>query len=49
MAKLYKVENLYKKEIAKRKNNNKSSTKKNINQNIKEAKKINSNNKNIIE
>ena len=52
MAKLYKVENLYNKEIAKRKNNNKSSTKKNISQNMKEVKKINinnSNNKNSID
>ena len=49
MEKLYKMESLYKKEIIKRKNKNKSVMKNKIKYNMKEIKKINSNNKNMID
>ena len=48
MTKLYKMESLYKKEIIKRKNTNKSGMKYNIKNNKEEIKVINSNNKNSI-
>ena len=49
MEKLYKIESLYKKEVIKRKNKNKSVMKNKIKYNMKEIKKINSNNKNMID
>ena len=49
MEKLYKMESLYKKEIIKRKNKNKSVMKNKIKNNMEEIKKINSNNKNMID
>ena len=49
MEKLYKMESLYKKEVIKRKNKNKSVMKNKIKNNMEEIKKINSNNKNMID